>query len=184
MSLAGGLTQTLSDRANETATRAQRERLTPESEVELRSAAALKSDETTIIDVADILPPVTRTRPRRKPSNTTAAAPAPARTSATPNARPRKPHKQSQQNAKLKRVGVPLILSLGVVMLLPGCWAIAQLAGFEVFKHDDAKAGQMAYAMLTTFPLSLALIAGAIYIHITARRQPQAQARKRSAARR
>lgn len=82
-------------------------------------------------------------------SAVTAPAPSRPRTSVT-----RKP------KTSMKEVAVPLLFTVGIILLIPAVWGTLVLAGSIESKRESAKG--MAAAMLVCYPVALCLIGGGV----------------------
>jgi len=172
MPAAGGLSDALGRLASNEDRKPGAERAEREPEVEIRSAKSMRADETTVLSVDQIIPESTsEDKPRRRSANS--AGPAAPRSSSTSrgSARPassRRPASGRGGNRKpanhdLKRTAIPILLTVGGLLLIPGIWAVCLMLGLEVPRHDDPQANQVALGMLITWPLSLCMIGGAIF---------------------
>jgi len=65
--------------------------------------------------------------------------------------------RKSQSNDGLKQVAAPVLLTTGLLLLVPAVWAVLQLSGLVTSEKDDANT--MAMAMLIAWPMALILIA-------------------------
>ncbi len=179
MPAAGGLSDALGRLASEEDRKPRQAR---EPEVEIRSAKALRADETTMLSVDQIIQegeakPKTlssSSRPRRSsepranaPTMSSLAAAGSASSPTTATRRSSSPRgAKKAPNHDLKRTAIPILITVGVLLMVPGLWAVGQMLGFAVPRHEDPKAGQMALAMLITWPMSLCMIAGAVFFWV------------------
>lgn len=67
---------------------------------------------------------------------------------------PARPH------SELKAFAVPVLFTVGTLLLIPAIWAVLYLLGAPVWAHDRPDAGTMAAAMLVCWPIAGALLAG------------------------
>lgn len=73
----------------------------------------------------------------------------------------RRPAPRAPQRDPLHVLAVPVLLTVGVLLFVPGAWAVAVLAGFDVWRADEPGATKMAAVMLACLPLGLVLFGGA-----------------------
>lgn len=78
------------------------------------------------------------------------------RTSSRPAARTRGP-------SQFARIAVKVCMVVGMLLFVPALWAVLQLAGVPVPRHDADGAGAMALLMLVCWPIGILLVAGAFY---------------------
>ena len=76
--------------------------------------------------------------------------------SRTRNTKPAKPA------ASMQAVFAPILITFGILTLIPALWAVAVLMGMKVPMHDGQGADGMAKLMLICWPVSLGLLAGGI----------------------
>lgn len=62
-------------------------------------------------------------------------------------------------NHGLKAAAVPVLITVGLLLLIPGVWSLLILTGTWESPREDAKT--MAVAMLATWPIALSMFAGA-----------------------
>lgn len=72
--------------------------------------------------------------------------------------RPRPPVKRDA-NHGLKAAAVPILITVGVLLMIPGIWSLLILTGVWESPREDAKT--MAVAMLATWPIAASIFAGA-----------------------
>lgn len=72
---------------------------------------------------------------------------------------------RQQGSADLKRLAVPILVTVGVLLLIPGLWSIATLIGLNVPLSDQSDARLMAWIFLFSLPLSACLMMGAIVFY-------------------
>jgi hypothetical protein len=77
----------------------------------------------------------------------------------TPPPRPR-PRTATKPKGSLKEVAVPLLFTIGVILLIPAIWGTLILTG--KLESTRASAKGMATAMLVCYPVSACLIAGGV----------------------
>ncbi len=70
----------------------------------------------------------------------------------------------------LKKVAVPMLITVGVLLMIPGLWALLVLGGVEIFGSTKQGARGMAMVMLLCWPIALLLIFGAFYFIVELRR--------------
>ncbi len=82
----------------------------------------------------------------------------------TPGARPMG-RSRAKQGGGGKAVMAPILVTLGLLLLVPGVWAIGTLLGMEWWLFDQPKVKVMAAAMLISWPIALILMgAGVVYM--------------------
>jgi len=170
MSPAGSLSEALNNHTDAPPRPTRQDAAAPEPDLHLPTREQIKSGDTAILDAPVIVarkPKPTRPRASTRP-------PGPAH-NPRPTATRQRPAPSASGSLRLKRTLIPIALTVGLVMLGPAAWGIAQLTGFEVPKHDDPKARQMAIAMVATLPVGLGLIAGAIYFWVQTSKQLRRQ---------
>lgn len=79
-------------------------------------------------------------------------------------AKGRKPLRRSQSN-DLKATAVPLLGTVGGLLLIPAVWAVLVLAGVAVPAADREDSRPMAAIMLVSWPIAICLIWAAVYFH-------------------
>lgn len=105
-----------------------------------------------------------------------AASPTPEPTRTAPQAAPRPAVSRrpaASNTHQLKATAAPVLVTVGILMLIPAVWAVAILLGIPVWHSQRDGAGQMAIAMMVCWPIALALIAGGIwfFIQVTAEKK-------------
>lgn len=85
-------------------------------------------------------------------------------------------------SAGLKMLAVPVLLAVGLLLMVPGCWAVLRLLGVDVPLSDRPNVDVMAKVMLTCLPIAAILLAGAGFFYAQARaaRKPQGRAPRRA----
>jgi hypothetical protein len=75
-------------------------------------------------------------------------------------ARARKPN-------PVKAVAIPVLITVGLLLLIPGIWSVLLLAGVEVWNSRAPGAQRMAVVMLiASWPMSICLLGGAaLFFH-------------------
>jgi len=73
----------------------------------------------------------------------------------------RRPKKKRNNMADVKAVAIPLLATVGVMLLFPAIWAVLILRGHETLASDKPDAETMAMVMLVCWPIALILIAAA-----------------------
>jgi len=123
---------------------------------------------------------------------TTAVAPAPAAPAAppvevdldaftdavatAPKPRPRPVSaKAAAPPSSLQSTSIPILMTVGLLLQVPGVWAVMVKMGKEVPGSDRAEAATMANVMLMCMPLGLILISGAVYFFIQVRDEKRAR---------
>lgn len=66
----------------------------------------------------------------------------------------------AKPKTSIKEIAVPLLFTVGVILLIPAVWGTLVLAGSIESKREGAKG--MAAAMLVCYPVALCLIGGGI----------------------
>lgn len=105
------------------------------------------------------------------------------RRTATPVRNPNRPVARSGSH-NLKATAAPLLVTVGVLLLVPAFWSVFLLVGMKVPGWDRGDARSMAMAMLICWPLALALIAAAVVLFLQLmrdRKRPPPVARARGA---
>lgn len=72
-------------------------------------------------------------------------------------ARPGGPPRRKKDNS-VKALSIPVLITVGLLLLMPAVWGTLVLAGFEAPRHDDPQAKPMAAFMLVCWPLALSLL--------------------------
>jgi hypothetical protein len=75
--------------------------------------------------------------------------------------RPAQPAPRPAKPSAVKTAAVPLLVTVGVLLFLPGTWSIMQITGIHVPGWEREDARPMAYFMLLCWPVSFSLLAGA-----------------------
>lgn len=76
-----------------------------------------------------------------------------------------------------REVFVPVLFTMGALMIVPGIWAISKLSA----TGDEAQAASgMAKVMLLSWPLSMAMIGIAIFLMMELQREKQRRAKARN----
>lgn len=91
----------------------------------------------------------------------------PASVAAAPVRRPT-PRRKNQNNS-FKAVMVPIVATVGILLLLPAVWGTMVVLGQNVWRSDRPDAATMGKAMLICWPLSLALIGLAVIMYLQVR---------------
>ncbi len=71
----------------------------------------------------------------------------------------------------LKKASVPILVTVGSLMMVPALWGLAVLMGIEVPRSQQAGAGRMATAMLACWPIALGLYGGAAVFWMQLKKQ-------------
>ena len=117
-------------------------------------------------------------RSRRTESDPQAASPRPLKTAeaddeaalrdelppqpaATPSRR--RPVRRTWSAPNLHEVAAPVLLTVGVLLLVPAVWAVLVLLGASVWRSDWPGADRMSLIMLMCWPIAAGLIAGACW---------------------
>ncbi|MFA7236374.1 MAG: hypothetical protein WC058_05880 [Phycisphaeraceae bacterium] len=80
----------------------------------------------------------------------------------SPRQRPA-PRPKIRRPTQLHHTGVKLCLIIGMLLLIPGLWAVGILLGLNVPMAYRTSARGMAYLMLVCWPVAAALIGGSIH---------------------
>ncbi len=147
MGSAGGLSDALSDLAAGRRQDEDDQRSPGHAESEAEAADPLAAGEAYIVAELDEQPPI-------------AAANRSARPQPQPAARRRTPPKRKPAQDGLKAVAVPILATVGLLLLFPAIWATLLLAGVEVWQSEREDARTMAVAMLACYPVALVMFAG------------------------
>jgi hypothetical protein len=161
-------------------------------EEELTPAASQldETDQFDAVDGAEDARPAQKpaaTQPRREASRRPAAG-ASSRGTATSSSRAAGTRRATRSGSRrgepdgLKAAGVPVCITVGCLLLVPGLWALAVLTGMNVWRSDWPSATTMAVAMLACLPLAVCLFAGAWWLRYDM--QQQAKSRAANARRR
>jgi len=92
-------------------------------------------------------------------------ASAPAAQSTTNAARRTTPRRSRKGDDQFKAAAVPVLFTVGGLLILIGIWALLLLLDVAVPMHQRSGSQQMAIAMLVCWPVGLALIAGGVIFH-------------------
>lgn len=98
--------------------------------------------------------------------------------SRTRNTKPAKPA------ASMQAVFAPILITFGILTLIPALWAVAVLMGMKVPMHDGQGADGMAKLMLICWPVSLGLLAGGIVSIVQVSKQNKKMKAREAAGRR
>lgn len=103
----------------------------------------------------------------RKPAEPIAGVNVPTRTAReVRNARAGHTRNRGQtrhHHRRFKATAVPLIATVGLLLLLPAIWGTMLLAGVEVWLSERRGATTMARTMLVCWPIAIALFGSAIF---------------------
>lgn len=108
--------------------------------------------------------------------------PAPRRTPSSASARTRST-KPAKPAASMQAIFAPVLITFGLLTLIPAIWAVAVLMGMKVPMHDAQGASGMAKLMLICWPVSLGLLAGGIVAVVQVSKQKK-KLKEREAGRR
>lgn len=97
-----------------------------------------------------------------------AAAAASAYTSPTPRRAPLRVPPRRSNNSGIKATAAPVLLTVGILVLIPAVWSVLHLSGIARSSKDDADG--MAMFMLVCWPIALALIAAGVVFMMQAMR--------------
>jgi len=86
--------------------------------------------------------------------------------------RPKPPVKRVDPSRTLKATAIPILITVGFALLIPGTWALLLLAGAKwVWSANRENARGMAMVMLVCWPIAFSLFFGALFFF----RQVQAE---------
>lgn len=90
---------------------------------------------------------------------------------ATPKPRPRTAMpKQAPPPSSLQATSIPVLITVGLLLLIPGVWALLIILGkTNIWRGDHEDARKMANLFVAGLPLGLLLISGAVYFLIQVR---------------
>ena len=74
------------------------------------------------------------------------------------------PVRSRKKNSELKAIAAPVLLTVGVLLLIPASWGLLVLAGAPVPMAEREDASSMAKVMLLCWPLALSLLLPALII--------------------
>lgn len=78
-------------------------------------------------------------------------------------------------------VFAPVLITFGILTLLPAVWAVLILMGVKTWMHDGQDVAGMAKLMLVCWPVSLGLLAGGVYMVVQVSKE-KAKQKKRDEA--
>jgi hypothetical protein len=81
---------------------------------------------------------------------------------ASASAHPRRPTPMPKKGSGLKAIAVPIMGTVGVLLLVPATWALLYLFSVQVPGFDRPSARPMAFMMMMCWPIAIILIAGAV----------------------
>ena len=87
---------------------------------------------------------------------------------------PRPVVKREDPNQSLKAVAIPLLITIGALLLVPAVWAVLILCGAHVWRWENPNAKAMALVMLMCWPIAGILIAAAVFFYKQIQRQKAA----------
>lgn len=76
------------------------------------------------------------------------------------------PRKGKKKNNELKAMAAPILMTVGVMLLMPAFWAVLVLTGAPVPMSDREDASTMAKVMLLCWPLALTLVIPAVFMFV------------------
>jgi len=85
--------------------------------------------------------------------------------------RTKKVKSKPKKSADLKATAAPVLMTFGLVMLVPAVWAVLILMGIEAPMHERESVDKMALFMLVCWPIGLALFAGGIFFMVQSMKQ-------------
>jgi len=91
--------------------------------------------------------------------------------------------KPTKPAASLQAVFAPVLITFGLLTLIPAIWAVLVLMGMKVPMHDGQGASGMAKLMLVCWPVSLGLLAGGIVGVVQTIKQNRKQKEREAAPR-
>ena len=83
--------------------------------------------------------------------------------------------RSSKANQGLKATAAPLLGTVGVLLLIPGVWAVLTLSGMNVAGSAREDAQAMAWAMLVCWPIAICLLVTAIIFFVQMLRDKKAR---------
>jgi len=66
--------------------------------------------------------------------------------------------RKTKKNDGLKAVFAPVLLTTGILLLIPAVWSVLLLSGMQVWQSERDDARSMAMAMLISWPIALLLL--------------------------
>ena len=83
-------------------------------------------------------------------------------TAPAPRSRVKPPVKKADPSHSLKATAVPILITVGVALMIPGMWAVLRLSGAEwVWSYSRENSRAMAFVMLMCWPIAIILFGGA-----------------------
>ena len=87
-------------------------------------------------------------------------------------ARPRRPVRTAASaNQPLKAAAVPVLFTVGALLLVPAVWAVLLLGGANVWHAQRPDAQRMAVVMLACWPIALSLFGAGVFFGLQVRRE-------------
>lgn len=86
-----------------------------------------------------------------------------------------------KRGASAQAVFAPVLITFGILTLLPAIWAVLILMGVKTWMHDGQDVAGMAKLMLVCWPVSLGLLGGGIYAVVQVNKE-NAKQKKRDEA--
>ncbi len=122
--------------------------------------------------------PVNRQPPPASPPEAAPASDDPmaqaAAAAAAPRRTPVRPGAKKKKSSDLSATAAPILLTVGLLLMVPAVWAVMILRGYEnAWGADRPNAGMMAKLMLSAWPMGLILIGSGIYCFIKAFKAPR-----------
>lgn len=74
--------------------------------------------------------------------------------------------RKTKKNSELKAIAAPILMTVGVMLLIPAFWAVLVLTGAGVPMSDREDASSMAKVMLLCWPVALALVIPAVFMFV------------------
>jgi len=91
---------------------------------------------------------------------------------ATAGDAPRRTYKApTKQQSSLKATAVPLLATVGALLLWPAMWSLMHLAGHQTEAGTRASADGMAKAMLIAWPIAFMLLGSALFLFIQVQKE-------------
>lgn len=79
---------------------------------------------------------------------------------------PYRPLPSKKKNSEIKAMAAPVLMTVGLMLLIPAFWSVLVLTGAPVPMADREDASTMAKVMLLCWPLSLTLIIPAVFMFV------------------
>lgn len=80
-------------------------------------------------------------------------------------------HPPAKAAASAQAIFAPVLITFGVITLLPAIWSVLILMGVKTFMHSGKNVDGMAKLMLVCWPVAIGLLAGGIYSVVQVNRE-------------